>query len=225
MMNEIIFASHICLISLSTILFAKFGKEALIAYISLLFVVANIFVVKQINLFGFSVTSADAFIVGISFGINIIQEFYDKQTARKAVFISFACSLFYMLTTWFILSYQPASVDNAHNHLLFVMSHTTRLVFASFVAYLITQFTDIYIYSFMKQATKGRFFVLRNYFALCMSQFTDTVLFSFLGLWGIVHALNQVMFMSYIIKIFAIIMLTPFLLITKKILKRKDHVL
>ncbi len=217
MTNECIFALHVGIISLSTLLFSKLGKSALIAYISLLFVIANIFVIKQIQLFGWSVTSADAFIVGISFGINLLQEFWGKEAARKAIWISFACSLFYMIVVQCILGYAPAPFDDAHPHFAHIMTYTIRITLASFISYLITQFTDMYLYGYIKQATHGKYFVLRNYFALGTSQLLDTILFSFLGLWGIVDNIGHIIIMSYAIKIIAIFMTTPFLIVAKKL--------
>jgi len=218
MFNECIFALHVSTISISTIIFGKLGKSALIAYISLLFVIANIFVIKQIELFNWSVTSADAFIVGISFGINLLQEFWGKESARKAIWISFACSLFYMIISQCVLAYIPASFDDTHTQFAHIMAYTIRITLASFISYLITQFTDMYAYGYIKKATTGKYFVARNYFAMCSSQLLDTVLFSFLGLYGIVDNIMHIMIMSYAIKIIAIFITTPFLIIAKKLI-------
>ena len=74
---------HKSVISLTTLFFLRLGKEALIAYVSLLFVIANFFVVKQIQLCGYNATGADAFIIGISFSINLLQEYWGQKTARQ----------------------------------------------------------------------------------------------------------------------------------------------
>lgn len=212
---------HVFAISISTLLFGKLGKSALIAYISLLFVIANIFVIKQITLFGWSVTSADAFIVGISFGINLLQEFYGKESAKKAIWISFACSIFYMIISQCVLAYIPAEFDDSHIQFSHIMAYTIRITLASFTAYLITQFTDMQLYGLIKKITNGKYFVLRNYFTLCTSQLIDTILFSFLGLYGIVDNIYHIMTVSYAIKIIAIVMTTPFLIVAKKIIAPK----
>lgn len=215
-----LFILQVCIISLATIGFTKMGKSALVAYVGLLFTMANLFVIKQIAMLDWIVTSSDAFIIGISFSINLLQEFWDRDTARKTLWISFALSLFYMVITKCIMLYEPASVDEAHTHLAFVMANTTRIILASFATYLITQLVDIYLYGYLKHQTSGKYFVLRNYISLCISQFLDTILFSFLGLYGIVANITDIIFISYSIKIAAIILMTPFLLITKKLLKK-----
>lgn len=219
MLNELLFIAHVATVSAGALFFARMGKQALTAYITMLFLAANIFVIKQIDLFGFCVTSADAFIVGISFSCNLLQEFWDKQTTRNAIWISFACSLCYMFITQIILWYQPAAVDDMQPHLMIIMSNTVRIILASFAAYLTTQFIDMQLYAIFKQATQGKYFLARNYIALAISQLIDTLLFSFLGLWGIVANMFDIIVVSYSLKIFAIVLATPFLLLAKKVVR------
>lgn len=217
MTNEILFLIQVGIISIATILFARFGKEALVAYVGLLFTMANIFVIKQISLGNWTVTSSDAFIIGISFSINLLQEFWDRSWARKTIWISFALSLFYLIIGRCIIMYQPAIVDDAHEHLAFIMTYTNRIILASFATYLITQIIDIYLYGYLKKITNNQYFVIRNYISLCLSQLLDTILFSFLGLYGIVSNITDIILVSYTIKLIAIFCMTPFLLITKKV--------
>jgi len=222
LLNELLFILQIIIICLSTIGFTILGKEALIGFIGLLFVMANIFVIQQINLFGWTVTSADIFIIGISFGSNLLQEFWNKEYAQKAVWISFALSVFYLLLGKCIISYSPALIDDAHTHLAFIMENTSRIVIASFISYLITQFIDIQLYGYLKEKTQGKYFTLRNYFSLSFSQLIDTILFSFLGLYGIVAHITDIIILSYSIKMLTIFFMSPFLIFAKRfILKYK----
>ena len=216
MFNELLFFIQITLISFATVAFGKLGKEALVAYISLLFVIANIFVIKQITLFSWYATSADAFIIGISFGINLLQEVWGKEIARKAIWISFACSAFYMIMAQFVLHYVPIIEDMSQPHFYFILSNTTRIIIASFISYIITQIADTYLCAYLKLQTNGKYFVLRNYASICSSQLFDTILFSFLGLYGIITNLWHIIIVSYIIKIIAMIMITPWLIYAKK---------
>lgn len=218
MINELLFFTQIILLSTSAILLALFGKEALTAYVSLLFIMANIFVTKQIVLFGYTVTSADAFIIGVSLSINILQEFWSKQDAKKAVYTSFALSLLYLIIGQCIVAYTPAHVDSAQIHLAWIMQHLTRIIIASFIAYGVTQMIDIAIYGYLKNLTKGKYFAARNYFSLCSSQLIDTILFSFLGLWGDVASISDIIIISYGIKLIAIFCMSPLLLVAKRII-------
>ena len=220
MINELLFFLQITVVSAATICFARLGKSALVAYISLLFVIANIFVIKQIEIFSLYATTADAFIIGISFALNLIQEIWGKESARKAVWISFACSAFYVIMTQFLLHFVPVIEDVTHPHFVAIMTNTLRIITASFVSYIITQLVDTTLYAYLKRQMNNRYFVARNYFSICTSQLLDTVLFSVLGLYGIVTNLEQMIVVSYVIKLSAMIAITPWLVIAKQVVAK-----
>jgi len=219
-LNHLIFIAHITIISLCTLLFGKMGKSALISYISLLFVIANIFVIKQIELLGYFVTCADAYIIGVSFGINIIQEIWGKKSAQKAIFISFACSLFYVIMGLFQVWYIPAAHDSSNIHFVYILDNSVRIIIASFISYLIVQYLDTIMYGYLKTKTDGKYFIVRNYISMFSSQLFDTILFSFLGLYGIVHNITHIMIVSYGIKMVAIFLTTPFIYYAKKVIHK-----
>ena len=71
-MNFLVLCLHITTICALTILAMRFGKEVMIAWLSMLVVAMNLFVLKQITLFGLCVTSSDALGVGYLLGLNLI---------------------------------------------------------------------------------------------------------------------------------------------------------
>ncbi len=221
-MNHLIFIVHTTIISGLTIIFGRMGQAALTSYISLLFVLANIFVIKQMELLNFSVTCADAYIIGVSFGINLLQEIWGKKVAQKAIFISFACSIFYLVMGYLHLAYSPASYDTSHIHFAYLLTNTLRITIASFISYLIVQYADTIMYGYLKTKMHDNHFVVRNYISMLTSQLFDTILFSFLGLYGIVHNLTHIMIISYAIKVAAIFLSTPFIYYAKRALSSYD---
>ncbi len=88
-MNELIFLGYILAVSSAALLALRFGKEGLIGLICVQAVLVNLFVTKQISLFGFTATASDAMAVGITLTLNILQEYFQKATALKAIWISF----------------------------------------------------------------------------------------------------------------------------------------
>jgi uncharacterized integral membrane protein (TIGR00697 family) len=219
-MNHLIFIAHSIIISGCTLFFGSLGSAALTSYISLLFVLTNIFVIKQIELCNYAVTSADAYIIGISFGINLLQEIWGKKTAQKAIFISFACSLLYLIMGYFQIWYIPASYDTSHEHFVYLMNQTLRIMVASFISYLTVQYFDTITYGYLKTQLNGKHFILRNYISMLSSQLFDTIIFSFLGLYGIVHNITHIIIVSYGIKVAAIFLSTPFIYYAKKIVRK-----
>jgi hypothetical protein len=217
--NELIFVAHLAAVSSMVLGFAILGKEALIALISIFFLLANIFVIKQIELFNFNATGADVFIIGIAFAINLLQEGWGIQISRKAIWISFSTSLLYLCMSKFHLWYDPASFDSTHAHFAILLHHSTRIIAASFTSYLIVQLFDTSVYAYIKKQTEGKYLILRNYASMLSSQLLDTFLFSFLGLYGIVDNIWHIIFVSYFIKMLAIFLTTPFIYLARPILK------
>jgi uncharacterized integral membrane protein (TIGR00697 family) len=215
-MYLIFFILHILAMGCTTLFFGRLGQSALTSYISLLFVMANIFVLKQMELGSFLVTCADAYIIGVSFGINLLQEIWGKKIAQKAILISFACSLLYVCMGYMNNLYIPSVYDTSNPHFMYIFNHSLRIITASFTSYLIVQYVDTMMYGYIQATTQGKYFLVRNYISMLSSQLFDTILFSFLGLYGIVSSLTDIMIVSYFVKVFAIFLTTPFIWYAKK---------
>ena len=73
-MNEILFFSHLFIVTLFVLIFLKLGKEAVIASVAIQAILANLFVIKQISWFGFEITCSDVFSIGSIFSLNLLRE-------------------------------------------------------------------------------------------------------------------------------------------------------
>lgn len=93
-MNELFLLIHTLIISIAALIALKLGKHCLIAFIAAQSILANLFVVKQITLFGFNGTASDAFMIGSIFGLHLLQEYYGTKEAQNSVKISFFCLFF-----------------------------------------------------------------------------------------------------------------------------------
>lgn len=218
MINELIFLTHTISICASVFVALLLGAPALTALISIQALLANLFVIKQTVLFGLTVTCTDAFAVGCGLALNTLQEYYGKKAAKQAIAISFFCLIFYLAMTLFQLWYLPAAHDATQHLWISLLSVTPRIVIASAVAYLCSQLTDYFLYK--KLHTYNINFLLRNYGSLIISQLIDTVLFSILGLYGLVQSLGNIIFFSYLVKLFVILLATPLLSIARLYIKK-----
>ena len=196
--------------------------------ISIMTVLANLFVLKQITLFGFTATASDALAVGITLGLNLLQEYYTKSTAIKAIWIGFYTALFYAIMSLLHLAYVPAISDTFEPMYNAILTNMPRTVLASLVTFLIVQFTDTQLYALLKKQFNNRFFILRNYSTLAFTQLLDTVLFSFLGLYGIsdnfsdISTIIDIIIISYIIKLIVIFIAVPYVRLAKTLLPTKS---
>jgi len=216
-MNELIFIFHALFITGCALGALTLGKEALISFIALLAILSNLFVTKQIMLFGFQATPTDALTIGLVLSLNLLQEYYGKEITKKAIGISFILSMAYTLLSQIHLLYLPSMHDTMHHHALELLGLMPRIVCASLFTYFIVQRIDCLLYEALKNRFKGRYLIARNYSSLIISQLLDTILFSFLGLYGTLDAIIPVMCISYCIKLIVIAGATPFLWFSKKI--------
>lgn len=211
MINELIFLSECLLLGILVLGAIRLGKEAVVAAVCMFSFLSNLFVLKQIALFGLTVTSSDAFTIGAMLSLNALQEFWGKEIAKKAIIVNSVGLILYALFTYFHLLYIPAICDATHEHFVAILSMTPRIIGASVFVYFCVQIFDYFFYAFLKRNMANKFLVVRNYCSLAVSQLIDTILFSFLGLYGIVAHIGHVIAISYCIKIVVIILAVPFI--------------
>ncbi len=221
-MNEIVFIAHSLIIGLATLVALRSGKHALIALIALQAVLTNLFVLKQHVLFGFNATCADAYTIGAVVGLNLLQEYYGRKATQQAIWISFGALVFYTIMGHFHLLYTPSIFDTAHEHYYALLAFMPRIALASFTSYFIVQQLDYLIFGTLKRFFQGRYLLMRYYISIGICQLIDTILFSFLGLYGIIDNIRDIIIFSYIIKLAAIVLATPVVLLSKKIVKNHE---
>lgn len=210
-MNEIVFFAHILFVIGSVVfVLRQFGSLGLTVFIALQAILANLFVIKQMTLFGFDVTCSDVFAIGSLLSLNLIQEFFGADQAKKAIWISFACMMFFALMTQIHLLYIPSPADVTNDAFTQILSSTPRIIFASIGVFFVVQQVDVRLFSFLQKWFKGGKLPLRLALSLLISQTIDTVLFSFFGLYGIVASLYDIILVSMLIKVIAIGASTPF---------------
>ena len=150
-MNEIIFFIYVIILSISSIIALRISESALVSFISLQAILANLFVTKQIVLFGFIATASDALAVGCTLGLNLLQEYYGKAQAQKAVIVSFLCLVVYTILSALHVLYVPAPSDITQTCFTTILSGMPRIIAASLTAYFIVQNLDCWLYGKLKE--------------------------------------------------------------------------
>lgn len=215
-MNELLFILYSFFILTGSVFFLKKGLIWITSWLSILIILMNFFVNKQISLFSLNITAADPLSVGYLFGLNLIREFYSSKEAKNIAKITLIISMFLPLICFMHLSLIPNSFDYTQIHFSKIIAPSYRIIAASILTFFIVQFIDLKIFSLLKQLLKRRFFVSRSLVVLIISQFIDTVLFSFLALYGQVSNIFHIILMSLFAKIFASLISIPVTLYLKK---------
>lgn len=222
MINELIFLTQSIVMGIFALISLRLGKTGLTCFVTIACILANLFVIKQITLCGFSATASDAYSIGAVFGLNLLQEYYDRASAQKAIFISFIMLVFYCIVSQLHLAFDPCITDAAHTHYAAILGWMPRIVVASLSVYITVQYIDAWFYSYLKKSTKGHYLVARNILSLAVCQLIDTVLFSLLGLYGVLDNITEIIIVSYSIKLAAIALSTPFIFLSKKIVSSNN---
>ncbi len=217
--NESLFFAHVFVVIGLVFLGVRFGKNALISLVVLQAVFANLFVVKQMSLFGFSVTCSDVFAVGGILAMNLLQEYYGKAEANKALYASFLGLVFFIVMSKFHLGYEPLGTDQTHAAFSQILSNATRISLASIGVYFVVQKLDLRLFGFLQNFFKGKRLALRVALSLGVTQLLDTVLFTFFGLYGIVSSVFDVIFVSFLVKLLIISCSSLLVLLAKRRIK------
>ncbi len=219
MWNFTLLLIQIFIVIALTLFFCRKGKEILMAWMAILSILANLFVLKEIELFSIHVTCSDAFAIGCVFGLNLLQEFFGKESARKALWVSFFGMGAFAIFARLHLLFLPSSLDTTQMAYAIVLAQAPRLLCASLGSFFVTQWIDVHFFAILRNRWIQAPLWLRNGGSLMLSQLLDTSLFTFVGLWGIVQHLGQILFFSFGVKCAIILFLTPLLAIAQQLLK------
>ncbi len=195
------------------------------ALIAVNVVLMNVFVMKQVDLFGMAATGGNVLYASVFLATDLLSEHYGKKAAFRAVKIGFFGSVVFVVMTQFMLLMQPNDWDFAQGAFETLFTLSPRIVGASMVTYLVSQHLDIYLFDAIKKKTKGRFLWLRNNGSTFVSQFVDSSLFTLLAFYGVpgFEAIWSIIFFTWIIKIIVAGIDTPFMYLSKLSFFESDY--
>ncbi len=199
--NGSIFLSHLIVVIFFSYIARRYGQIALMTSIVIQSLMANIFVLKQMDLFGYTVTCSDVYSVGAILTLNILQEDHGPKKAQEAVGMSFCFLLFFAVMAWIHLLYVPSIEDTTHESYMVIFGHSFRLIGASIITTLIAQALDVRLFGFLRRYFPSTKLACRSGISTLVSQGIDTILFTFLGLYGLVSSPWNIIVVSYAVKV------------------------
>src|SRR5262245_54588271 len=108
-------------------------------------ITANIIAVKLVNVLGL-IVPAGIVIFPISYIVgDVLTEVYGYRQARRVIWLGFMCNLIVVVAIWIGQQLQPASFWDAQAAYERILGFTPRLLVASFLAYLIGEFTNSFV--------------------------------------------------------------------------------
>jgi len=222
MINELLFILVMLLAFIFVLIATRFGKEWLIVIPPVFLVFANIFAPQFITVFTLTTSLAVPIYAAIFLATDIIAEHWGKKEARKIIWIGFFTQIALVVFTQILLRAEVLQISQTVDEALTVIfGFTPRIVLGSFIAYLISQHWDIWVFHSLKEKTEGRFLWLRNNASTISSQFIDSTIFIFIAFYGVLPGIWELVFSVWILKVLVAIFDTPIVYLSYKILGKK----
>ena len=201
-----------------------FGKTGLYIWIPISTILANIQVLKMVDLLTIGVTLGNIAYASSFLVTDILSENYGKKSARKSVFIGFFSLSATVIIMNLALMFKPNEFDFIQESLTNIFSLLPRIALASLLAYAVSQLRDVWAYNFWKTRLPGiKFLWLRNNASTMVSQLMDSVIFTFIAFWGLLPTSEflEILITTYLLKWFVAMVDTPFLYLAKMMFTHK----
>ena len=238
--TEVVWFIMLILCFLSILVFLRlFGYVGLYVYSAIAIIAANIQVLKQANFNFFSsinekiipfyepnpIALGTILFASTFLCTDILSEYYGKEKARTNVLIGF-CSFFLMTILMLVtIGIQPAEgewVSMVQDSLAILFTPMTSIFVASMIAYLISQYFDIWFFNYLKTISSNKLLWLRNNVSTAVSSLIDNTIFSIFA-WIILNPnpfpLSDVIMTFilgvYLLRVFIALLDTPFIYLAK----------
>jgi hypothetical protein len=225
MTNELLWFGLMILCYLAVLLIYKlFGRKGLFAWVAMSIILANIQVMKTIQIFGLVTAEGNIVYSSIFFVSDILNEVYGKNEARKAVYVGFFVLVMTTVIMQVTLMFIPDSSDTMAPHLAAIFGFMPRIALASLAAYICSQMYDVWMYAFIKKYHGRKLLWLRSNVSVIFSQLIDNTMFTLIAFYGIFSwdIILQIYVTSLILKIIVSFVDTPFLYLARNIKPEDD---
>lgn len=162
-------------------------------------ILANILGTKITTIFGIRVSVGIFFIPALFLITDIIAEVHGRKKAQCFVYIAVLVLIVMWIMTYVCIKMPPNPTWEHQGIYEIIFGGSLRMIFASLIAFVLSQFHDVWAFSFLKKKTKGKYLWLRNNVSTIVSQLIDTTVFMFIAFYGISPKFNTLFIISLII--------------------------
>jgi hypothetical protein len=168
----------------------KFKKpDMLIGLYVALVLISNIIAYKIVE-FNFGVitfyANAATMIFAVTFLLtDIVNEKFGRKETQKMIFIAFLTQIAVMIFILIAINLPSAPFWSDQDAFARIFGFAPRLMVASWIAFLVSENTDAYIFAWFKKLTKSKHLWARNIFSSIPSMLLDTVIFVTIAFYGL----------------------------------------
>jgi len=151
---------------------------------------------------------------------DIVNEKFGRKETQKMIFIAFITQIAVAVFIWLSISLTPAPFWPDQEIFAKIMGFAPRIMLASWIAFLISENMDAYIFSWFKKKTQGKHLWMRNAFSSIPSMALDTLIFvsiAFYGVQPLLSLITGVLAIKWIVGIVDI----PFMYLNRWVMYKK----
>lgn len=152
---------------------------------------------------------------------DIVNEKFGRKETHKMIFLAFLTQIAVAAFILIAIYLPPAPFWADQEIFTKILGFAPRIMIASWIAFLISENFDAYVFSWFKTLTRGKHLWIRNIFSSIPSMSLDTIIFvtiAFYGIQPLIPLMTGVLFLKWIVGIINI----PFMYLNRKIMNNKS---
>lgn len=150
------------------------------------YLTANIMAVKLISIFGIAMFDAGTVTFPLSYMLgDVLAEIWGFKTARKVIFLTFACNILLVTSTTIGLFLpSPEYMSKVTSAYATIFTVVPRILVASLVAFLVGELLNAWIMDKMRHINNGKHLWIRTIGSSAVGYIFDTVIFVLIAFAG-----------------------------------------
>lgn len=219
MNTVILFAEVLIVFSALLICYRLFGKTGAIVWVAMATILANVITAKNANIFGLSTAIGTVMFASTFLATDILTEYHSVKDAKTAVFVGLFADVVLIVATQIALLYTPSEFDYADGAMRTLFALNLRISIASMVMYFISNLGDVYLFSKIKERSKGKNLWLRNNVSTILCNCLENFGFIFLAFVGIYdgNTILTIAVSTSIVEAIVAVCDTPFLYLARAV--------
>lgn len=222
--NEALFIVTLFMtMTLCYLVFRFFGRIGLIAWISFAVILANLEVLKIVDLFGIETCLGNILFGTIYLAMDVLVECYGRKTATRALYAGFVVFAVFTLLTQIDILFIPAESDFISPAFQQLFEMVPRMCLASIASYLVGNFIDVRMYAWFRDRQGERSMWIRSNVTKLFVQLLDNVILFTIAYIG-VYDLTLILTLSvtaWIVEFIVTVCDTPFMYACRKHAREK----
>jgi len=203
----------------------KYDKADALIGLYVAFVLISNIIAYKIAVFDFGFVTFFATSATLVFSVtflltDIVNEKFGRKETQKMIFITLITQIAVAFFIWLAISLKPAPFWPDQEIFTKIIGFAPRIMIASWIAFLISENTDAYLFTWFKKITNGKYLWMRNVFSSIPSMTLDTIIFvtiAFYGIQPLLPLITGILVIKWLVGIIDI----PFMYLNRRVMYKK----